>query len=113
MSPQAITEKRQAYEDATYNKQIDCPEHPGQHMATLSCQGHRYAGIWDCPVTGDSDSHLHGNYETVTVESDGPRYQVYVCGGDNGCGVSIETADPASDAADAAADYQICEALGK
>jgi len=118
MQAQAITEQRQAYEDAHYTKVIDCPEHPGQHKATLFCVGHRYAGIWECQLTGSSDSHEHSDYQTETVEvddshpdrSDGYTTQVYVCGG---CGVTIEDADPAQDAAEAEADRQIDEARGK
>lgn len=123
--------KREAYEDQHFTKQIECPLHPAHeardhhdpddlHQATLFCQGHRFAGIWECPVTGESDTHEHTDYEIEDVEvddshpdrSDGYTYQVYVCGGDNGCGVAIDLdiANPAEDAADAEADRQIDEA---
>lgn len=92
--------------DANDTKLIDCPEHPGDHQATLFCAGHRYAGIWECPVTGTSDSHEHDDYQTEDVEvpdspdrSDGYSYQVYVCGT---CGTTIDLdeANPAEDQAD-------------
>lgn len=94
-------------------KQIDCPEHPRAHKATLFCQGHRYAGTWECP-TGLSDSHDHSaHYEVESVEdwptgpNDNPQpYDVYVCGGELGCGVTIpfDEADPAVDRAEAMAE---------
>lgn len=120
MAPIDYKAKREKYEDDNYVKQIDCPEHPGQHKASLFCQGHRFAGIWECPVTGESDTHEHTDYEIEDVEvddshpdrSDGYTYQVYVCGGENGCGVAIDldVASPAEDRADAIADQQIDEA---
>lgn len=123
MTTAEITEQRQAYEDANYTKVIDCPEHLGKHKATLYCQGHRYAGIWECQLTGDSDSHIHENYEIEDVEvddshpdrSDGYTSQVYVCGGLNGCGETIDRneADPATDAAEDEADRQADEMMGK
>jgi hypothetical protein len=119
--------QREQYEDDNYTKLIECPIHPAHeardhhdpddlHQATLYLQGHRYAGIWECPVTGESDTHEHSDYEVETVEvddshpdrSDGYSYQVYVCGGDNGCGVAIDLdeANPAEDRAEALADMQ-------
>lgn len=116
---QAIIDRRNQWEDDNYTKQIDCPEHPGQHKADLFCQGHRYAGTWECPE-GFSDTHEHSDYEIEDVEvddshpdrSDGYTYQTYVCGGTDGCGVAIDldVANPAEDAADAEADRQIDEA---
>lgn len=111
--------KREQYEDDNYTKQIDCPEHLGQHTATLFCQGHRFAGTWECPE-GFSDTHEHTDYEIEDVEvddshpdrSDGYTYQTYVCGGPNGCGVAIDldVASPVEDTAAAEADRQIDEA---
>ena len=84
-------------------KQIDCPEHPGQHWATLYCYPHKYAGIWECGITGTSDSHDHHDdpdaeieIETFTQDHLGfqGHYQTesrgYICGGKNGCGITLE-----------------------
>lgn len=79
-------------------KLIDCPEHEGQHKATLYSAGHRYAGIWECPVTGMSDSHDHSefieseDFEPLAINSeDHPSgYDIYICGE---CGVEIERAE--------------------
>jgi hypothetical protein len=101
MHTQVITEKRQGFEDANYSKNIDCPEHPGQHLAILYTHGHRYAGIWECAVTGDTDTHEHGDYQTDTIESDTHTVHVYICGG---CGVTIEDTDPAIDRDEALAE---------
>jgi len=95
-------------------KLIDCPEHNGKHKATLYCWPHKYAGIWECDETneGISDSHEHNpeNYEIEEIEHpssnpDSSYYwveRVYVCGGDDGCGVTIDrdTADPDLDRAE-------------
>jgi hypothetical protein len=117
--------KREKYEDDNYVKQIDCPEHPGQHTAKLYEQGHRWAGQWECP-NGFEDSCDHNpereniewEIEDVEVDdshpdrSDGYTYQVYVCAGKDGCGLAIDldVANPAEDAADAETDRQIDEA---
>lgn len=109
--------QREAWEDKHYTKQIPCPEHPkGKHTATLYEHGHRYAGIWECPKTGTSDSHDHEELEVETTEDwptspmDTPReYQIYVCGGEFGCGVVVD-GDPAEDAYEAMIDAQIDEA---
>lgn len=103
-----------------YNtKQIDCPEHPqGGHTATLYQHGHKYAGIWECPVTGSSDSCEHPNgseIETVEVDdshpdrNDGYSYEIYVC---VDCQETMD-GSPAEDRAEAIAEQQIMEALGK
>lgn len=47
-------------------KYIDCPAHPGKHQAELFCYPHSLAGIWGCPVTGESDSHDHSDEDTIT-----------------------------------------------
>lgn len=112
-----------------YSKTIPCPEHPNgrahwwslrRHRAILFCQGSRWAGIWECPITGSSDTHEHSDYDIETTENwptsptDIPQeYEIYVCGGPDGCGVVIEGEDPAADRYDAMVDMQIMEALGK
>ena len=110
--------EREAWEDKHYTKQIPCPEHAqSSHTATLYQNGHRYAGIWECPVSGASDSHEHVDSEIETVEvddshpdrSDGYSYEIYVC---VDCGVQMD-GDPAEDRAEAIADMQIMEARGK
>lgn len=111
--------QREAWEDKHYTKQISCPEHAqSDHTATLYQNGHRFAGIWECPVTGASDSCEHENgteIETVEVDDshpdrhDGYSYEIYVC---VDCGMQAD-GDPAEDRADAIADMQIMEALGK
>lgn len=100
-------------------KQIPCPEHAqATHTATLYQNGHRYAGIWECPVSGASDSCEHSNgskIETVEVDdshpdrSDGYSFEIYVC---VDCGEKTD-GDPAEDRAEAIADMQIMEARGK
>jgi hypothetical protein len=105
-------------------KLIQCPhkEH-SKHKATLYIFPHKFAGMWDCRY-GYSDTHEHLEYEIEDAVEDyydpgdyyghGQReYQIYVCGGDEGCGVAIEDADPAEDRAEALADMQIMEARGK
>lgn len=115
-----------------YTKFIPCPEHPGgrahwwsirRHQAILFCWPGKWAGIWECPVSGASDSHEHADYDVESVTSDHMGFEghyqtesdVYVCGGPTGCGVTIDpdVADPYVDRADAIADMQIMEALGK
>lgn len=101
----------------TYTKQIDCPEHPGQHKATLGVEPSETAGIWECPE-GSSDSHNHyAAFEAGTAEleiedgeipdspdrNDGYTFHVYICGGEEGCGVQLE-GNPDADAAEAVAD---------
>lgn len=112
-----------------YTKLIDCPEHPNgrahwyslrKHQAILFCEGGRYAGIWECPVTGSSDSHDHyeaadaglaeiivEDTEVDTLDGRGEHTtypsSVYVCGGDQGCGIVLD-GDPAADAAEDRAD---------
>jgi len=111
--------QREAWEDKHYTTKIECPEHPnGKHQATLFQWGHRFAGIWECPKTGVSDSHEHSDYEIEEIEHMSPNpdsshywtERIYVCGG---CGVAIEDEDPDTDRAEALADMQIMEARGK
>jgi hypothetical protein len=95
-------------------KQINCPEHPGQHTATLFCAPHEYAGIWECP-TGASDEHDHAaaGYDTEVFTVDTMRngehdqYEEtgYVCALD-GTPISSDVADPALDRAEALAEMR-------
>lgn len=121
-SLEAIRAARAMFEEKHYTKQIECPIHPAHeakdhhdpddlHEATLYLQGHQYAGLWECPVTGESDTHEHDDYQIEDVEvddshpdrRDGYTYQIYVCGT---CGVGIDRdeADPELDRLDALAD---------
>lgn len=110
---------REAWEDKHYTKDITCPEHPqARHTAVLYQHGHRYAGIWECPLTGASDSCEHPNGSEIEVATSdhlgfGGHYQteheIYVC---VDCGTQTD-GDPAEDRAEAIADMQIMEALGK
>lgn len=93
-------------------KKIDCPEHPGEHKATLFCFGHRYAGTWECTVTGDSDACAHEETEVEQVAASydpSEEEPAYVC---VACGI-VTDGDPRADAADAETDRQIDEARGK
>lgn len=78
----------------TNTKKIDCPAHPGKHQAELFCHPHSLAGIWGCPVTGESDSHDHTDTITEEYESwpTGPEdttytRQIEVCAD---CGVEVD-----------------------
>ena len=91
-----------------YTVEIDCPAH-GDHKATLFQHGHKYAGIWECPVTGESDSCEHESHhvEETAVDTFNPvsghgqyEVQVYVC---DACECTVE-GDPAADAAEDRAD---------
>lgn len=120
--------------DNAFAKFIDCPAHPDgkvhwwdprKHKAILFCQGGQWEGIWECPRTGESDEHDHyPHLEVETVEvtywstpdiDSSYNTEVYVCGGAGGCGhqLSPDEASPAEDRAEALADMQIMEALGK
>ena len=107
--------QREAWEDKNYVKKITCPEHPlANHKAKLFCEGHRWAGQWECPK-GFEDTHDHyaaidaglAELEIEDVEVDTMRNgehdtyttSIYVCGGEEGCGVQLE-GDPAADRAD-------------
>lgn len=91
-------------------KQITCPAH-GKHQATLYMYGHEYAGIWECPKTGESDSCEHESTrveETVTDYHDPGNYyghgqrtsNIYVC---EDCECTVD-GDPDADAAEDRAD---------
>jgi len=100
-------------------KQINCPEHPqASHTATLYTKGHEYAGIWECPVTGASDSHEHTNTHVETVQVDyfptpdvdaSYDVEVYVC---DDCECETD-GSPAEDRAEAIAEMQVMDALNK
>lgn len=117
MQGEVMKRQREAYEDKHYTKQIDCPEHPGKHQAILFQHPHRCSGMWECP-TGISDAHEHENYEIEEIEHMSPNpdssyywtERIYVCAD---CGEMIEDANPDEDRAEAIADAQIMEALGK
>lgn len=112
--------------EAKDTKLIECPEH-GTHKAVLYCYPHKFAGIWECDYTNEdiSDSHDHykafddGNAELIVEEIIDYRptpYQidtntdhdeishVYVCGGDEGCGIQLE-GNPDLDAFEDSQDY--------
>lgn len=103
------------------NKALKCVECGS--LAILYVTPHQYAGIWECQseTCGASDNHDHSPHleiETVEVDdshpdrSDGYSYQVYVCSID-GVQIPLDEASPAEDRADAIADSQIMQALGK
>lgn len=119
MTDEQRKQQREAWQDKNCTKQITCPEHPkGDHTATLYQHGHRFSGIWECPVTGTSDSCEHENgteIEEVVEDHMGfsghyqTEHEIYVC---VDCGEQVD-GDPAEDRAEAIADMQIMEALGK
>lgn len=103
------------------NTAIKCPD-CGQ-LAILYRYPHQYAGIWECQneACGASDTHDHTPHleiETIEVDdshpdrSDGYTYQAYVCTLD-GVQIPLDEASPAEDRAEAIADSQIMQALGK
>lgn len=102
-----------------YTKQIPCPEHAqGGHTATLYLFGHKYAGLWECPVSGASEAceHVSTHIETVEVTNfptpdidASYDTEVYVC---DLCGCTVD-GNPAEDRADAQADAEIMNALDK
>ena len=96
-----------------HTKSIQCPEHPqASHTAVLYTFGHQYAGMWECPVTGASDSCEHESTHVEEAVQDHLGFQghyqtessIYVC--DN-CECQVDgdpEADAAEDRADAEAD---------
>lgn len=115
--------------DNAFAKFIPCPEHPTgragrfgrKHQAILFCYPGGFAGIWECPVSGASDSceHEERHIESVQVDywptpdiDSSYDVDVYVC---DECGVTIDldVANPAEDAFDAMIDSQIDFARGK
>lgn len=102
-------------------KLIQCPHKAdSKHKATLYVFPHKLSGMWDCQY-GYSDAHEHTDYEIEEIEHLSPNpdssyywtERIYVCGGVEGCGETIEDANPDEDRAEAIADMQIMEALGK
>lgn len=69
MQSAIIKRDRERYEDAHYRVEIHCPIHEG-HEAWLYQHGHRFAGIWECQKTGESDSCEHEEAHTETIEVD-------------------------------------------
>lgn len=52
-----------------YQSIIQCPEHAeSDHTAFLYHHGHKYAGVWECPVSGLSDVCEHKSVHTEQVE---------------------------------------------
>lgn len=116
-----------------FAKMITCPEHPNgrlhwwslrKHQAILFLNGSKFAGLWECEPSGLSDIHEHGDFEIEPIQVDywptpdidrSYDVDVYVCGGPEGCGVTIDrdVADPAEDRYDAMVDMQIDMARGK
>lgn len=116
--------------DNLYTKMIDCPAHPTgrvhwwdprKHQAILFCAGSKWAGVWECQATGDSDACEHDqgwHIESVTVptmrngEYDDYEREVYVC---DLCEetIDLDVADPLVDRQEAIDDMAIMEALGK
>lgn len=111
-----LKRQREDYEDKHYRTEIDCPAHTGKHTAVLYQHGHRFAGIWECPKTGETDSCEHESTH-IEITEDWPsspvstphEYEIYVC---DAC-ECVADGDPAEDRADALADMQIMEARGK
>lgn len=114
MTDEERKQQREAWQDKHYTKQIQCPEHAqASHTATLYQNGHRFAGIWECPVTGASDSceHENGTHVEETVQDHlgfqghyQTEHSIYVC---DDCEEMVDgdpEADAAEDRADAEAD---------
>lgn len=88
----------EAYDDKHYTKQIDCPEHKGQHEAKLYQFPHKYAGIWECPEgLSDSCEHEEIRRDSATVdtmrngEHDQYETPVLVC---EACEVTVGNDEP-------------------
>ena len=110
-------QEKQAYEDKRYTNEIDCPfdGHTG-HKAIAYQHGHRFAGVIECVLTGESDSCEHPETRVEETEDwptsplDNPQtYQIYVC---TVCECTAE-GDPHEDAHEAMVDAQIDMARGK
>jgi hypothetical protein len=105
------------YNENMQVKIIECPNCEAPD-AELYCHGHEYAGTWFCETCETGDVHEHDNYEVETVTTDYMRNgepdqydsEIYVCGGENGCGEMIEDVSPAQERAEALAEMaQDCE----
>lgn len=110
-------QEKLAWENKHYTKEIDCPfDGHADHKAIVHQHGHRYAGVIECVLTGESDSCEHPETRVEETEDwptspiDNPRsYQIYVC---EICECAVE-GDPQADAHDAMVDAQIDMARGK
>jgi hypothetical protein len=111
-------------------KSITCPAHPNgrvkpwslhKHKAVLWEHGEKWAGIWECLITGESDACEHENRVVESVEvtfwsspdvDSSYDVLVYVC---TDCGVAIDRdeGDPEQDRFDAMVDAQIDYARDK
>lgn len=106
-------------DDMNDTKKIKCPE-CGDNNATLYLYPSKFAGIWECEKCECSDSCEHQStrieeatedyYDPGNFYGHGQRTsEVYVC---NDCECTVD-GDPAEDRAEALADMQLMEALGK
>lgn len=69
MNTLPITERRRAFQDEHYVKQIICPYGEG-HNATIYLHGHRYAGQIECDTCEVNEVCEHENgthFETIEV----------------------------------------------
>jgi hypothetical protein len=74
-----ISNDRDKWEDDNYAVEIDCPIHI-THKAKLFTNGHRYAGIWECEVEGDTDACPHYDVEVAEDEDfGGAAVRFYAC----------------------------------
>lgn len=82
-----IKQNRDKWDDENYSTKVDCPVHL-THKATLYTYGHRYAGIWECPIEDISDSCPHYDIETeVTEDYEGVPDKINIC---SLCRVAVE-----------------------
>lgn len=89
-----IKQNRDKWEDDNLSVEVDCPIHL-THKAVLFIFGHRYAGVWECPLEGDSDSCTHFDREVEELEDEeGHKSRIYVC---SLCKVALD-GDPDADA---------------
>lgn len=111
-------------------KTITCPSHPNgrvnrwslhRHKAVLWEHGEKWAGVWECLITGESDSCEHEDRRIESVEvtywptpdiDHSYDVDVYVCN-DCECTIDRDVADPAEDRYDAMVDVEIDFARGK
>lgn len=67
MNTAQITERRRAFQDEHYAKQIPCPFGTG-HSATLYVHGHRHGGYIECEPCDAYELCTHENTHTETIE---------------------------------------------
>lgn len=75
-------------------KKFPCPVHGTVHEATMYVFPHKYAGIWECDETGESDSCAHNathkeHHEELPTHIDQQfvhAHDIEVC---NCCGVMV------------------------